>query len=161
MNFPSVAALAFVSVVLTGCSSVQSHFDRARREARYERQLAEASRGGTRADVRAAFPSLRLTARPPILSGLPWVGTESYRLDADFVLETSFVYRDVRFTGHRRTIDDLLFGRATPVVHHSPKDLLTGSGIEHIPQKPATPPRKLERKKVLRSERRQPSSPGD
>jgi hypothetical protein len=148
MNLPFVAALTFVSVALIGCSSIQRYSDCPRRQIRYERQLAEARRGGTRADVHSAFPSPKLTAQPLLLSGIPWSGHEYYRLDSDFVLEVAFLYVDSRFTYEPgsnpkqrlgkppQTIDDLLFGRTTPKIHHSPKDFLVGSGIHRIPAKP-------------------------
>ena len=123
-----------------GCSSIDHCLDRCRRYATYKRQLAKARHGGTRTDLEAAFPSVRLSAPPDMLSGMPLRGTELYPLDLDFELSASFSYMDVRLP--RRTLDrnELLYGRPKsttyplagwrPFIHRSPKDILTGARID-------------------------------
>ena len=132
--------LLVAAMLLAGCSSVQRCADRSRRYAAYKRQLAGARNRGTRADLQAAFPSLRISATPMDLWGMPLCGTEYYYLDSDFILRASFLYMDVRTPIRLVEVDELLFGHPAsttyplrgirPFIHQSPKDHFTGYYIE-------------------------------
>src|ERR1051325_7337338 len=85
-----VWTLVMGAITMSSCCSVQHCFDRCARGAAYKRQLAKARQGGTRADVRAAFPATRRWAGPMFFSSSPPTGPEYYRLDSDHALVVSF-----------------------------------------------------------------------
>ena len=105
-----VAVIAPIVCVTSGCQSV-GH----RRQ--YEHQLALAREEGTRASLQAAFPALRLNARPSVMFCCPLIADETYVLDDRYLLIAAFVHAEPNYDG----------SEFAP--RHSPRDTLVGAAI--------------------------------